>query len=633
MFDSVRNSKLLVRVFLLLITLPFAFWGVESYVRDVGKTDEVATVGKTSISQAEFGQAVRAQQDRMRETLGGDFSPAMLDTPEARQAILDGLVTRRLLALEALDARIGVSDDQLREFIASIPALQVDGQFSQQRYEQLVRGEGLSTEGFEARLRQDLAVQQLAGAVTESGFVGRAAADRWLTVQTEEREVADAVLQPDAFLAQVKITPEQINAFYETNRKQFETPEQVRAEYLVLSQDDLMRQVSVSEEEIKAWYESHADRYRQAEERRASHILFPAAKDAPAAEQQAAKAKAEEVLRQVRQNPDDFSKLAKEHSKDPGSAENGGDLGFFGRGVMVKPFEDAAFSLPEGGISDLVQSDFGFHIIKVTGIKPEKGKALAEVRDEIADELKRQRAAQQFAESAEQFSNLVYEQADSLQPAAEKYKLQIQRSEWLSRTGGATGPLANEKLLTALFSEDAVKHRRNTAAVEVGSNVLVSARVVEHKPAALRPLEEVKREIETRLAAEEAAKLARQEGEAKLARLRKGEAADLAWSAPRKITRGGAPNLPPEAVRSIFQAPADKLPAYVSSPVPGGGYGLYKVTAVNRPAIKEDDPRLRAVRTQLSRLLADEDFNAYVAALRARRGVEVNSAALGAAER
>lgn len=634
MFDAVRNNKRIVQVILVAITLPFAFWGVESYVRNVGGAGDVATVGGAKISQQELAQATREQQERLRGMLGREFNPAMFDSPEARLAILDSLVSQRLMLLQASKAHLMVSDGQLREFIGRIGALQENGQFSMQRYEQALRAQGLSQAGFEAKLRQDLTLQQLVAAVSDTSIVSRGAAERLLAVQLEEREVGEASIRPEQFAAQVNIPSEAVKEFYEKNRKLFETPEQVRAEYLVLSRDVLAEQLPLDETEIRSTYEKNAGRYTQPEERRASHILIQVAKDAPEAEQKAARAKIDSLLQQVKKNPKDFEKLAKEHSQDPGSAAKGGDLGFFGRGAMVKPFEDAVFSLKEGQTSDLVRSDFGYHIIRLIGIRAEKARPYAEARGEIIAELKAQAAAKKYAEAAEAFANTVYEQPDSLKPAAEKFQLPIRQTGLFGKGDRqAAGPLANDKLMAAIFSDDALKNKRNTEAVEVAPNTLVAARVREHKPAELRPLDAVKADIEKRLAAAEAAKLARQEGEAKLALLAKGESAGLNWSAPQTVVRQAMRGLPAEGQKAIFKAPADKLPTYTGVQLPGGAYALYRITKVKPGTTDENDPRAKAQRAQLAQLAGTEDFNAYLAALKERYPVQINRAALEAKER
>lgn len=630
MFDAVRNNKRIVQVFLALITLPFAFWGVDSYIRNAGSSNDVATVGGSKITQQQFQEAWREQQDRLRGMLGANYNPALMETPEARQTVLNNLIDRRVLFLEASKRRLTASDNLLRDVISKIPALQENGQFSLPRYEAALKAQGLTQAGFEAQLRQDLTLQQLVGSVSDTGVVAASTAAALLRIQSEERQVAELRIAPEQFAAQVKPGEAEVKKFYEDNKASFEVPEQVRAEYVQLSLDALLAQITVSAEEVKSWYEGHKERYQQAEERRASHILIANNGDAAKA-----KAKAEAVLKEVQQNPAKFAELAKKESQDPGSAEKGGDLGFFGRGMMVKPFEDTVFSLKEGAMSGLVQSDFGFHIIKLTGIKAAKAKSLDEVKGEIETELKRQAASRKFAEAAETFSNTVYEQSDSLKPVADKFKLAVQQSAWIGKRGGpAAGVLGNDKLLAALFSDDSLKSKRNTEAVEVGPNTLVAARVLEHKPAAFKPFEAVKGQIEEVLKLQQSAALARKSGEEKVAALQKGEEDKLSWAATKTISRIGAKSqMPGPVVQAVFKADTTKLPAYAGVEVPNnGGYALYKVVKVSQPE-SIDPAKSKALQQEYTALTAQEDFGAYLAGLRSRYKVEINAAALEAKER
>ena len=634
MFDTVRNNKRLVQGFLALITLPFAFWGVDSYVRSTGSGNDAASVGDSKISVQEFQQALREQQERLRPALAGRADPSMLDSPELRRSVLEGLVNQRLIGLHASKSQLSISNEQLIQFIAAAPSLQENGKFSPQRYEMLVAAQGMSKEMFEGRVRHDLAMQQAVAAVGDAALPGRTAADLWIGAQLEEREIAEAVLRPDSYIAQVKLAADAVTSYYEANRKQFEMPEQVRVEYLVLSQEKLAAQLAPSDEEIKSYYQSHADRYKAPEERRASHILITAAKDAPAAEDKAAAAKAAEVLAQIRKTPTDFAKLAQQHSQDPGSAAQGGDLGWFGRGMMVPPFEQAVYGLKENEISGIVRSDFGYHIIKLSGIRGERAKPFDEVKGEIAQELKRENAARKYAEMAEGFTNTVYEQADSLKPAAEKYKLTVQTSvDWVVKNGQAVPPFTNAKLMAALFADDAVKNKRNTEAVEVAPNTLVAAHVLEHRAATVRPLESVAGDIEKLLVRQEAAKLAAKDGEEKLAKLAKGEPAELAWATPRVVARAYAPNLAPDAVRAVFKADTARLPSHAGAAVPGG-YALYRITQVKPyAAAGEEPPRAKALRDQYRRTIAEEEFSGWLAVLRQRYPVEINKTVLEAKER
>lgn len=626
MFDHVRNNKKFIQIVLAIIIVPFALFGVDAYLSPSAR-DDVATVGDVGISLGEFQQALREQQDRLRPQLGGNTE--LLESPELRRGVLQELINQRLLMLHAGKSNLAVSDAMLVDFIVSVPALQEDGKFSRERYEALVAAQGMSIDMFEARVRQDMAMQQAMMPVGNAAVGGRLPAERWLAAQLEERTIGEAVLRAEQFVADSKPDAAAIERYYQENRARFEIPEQVRVEYLVLSQKDLLENARVGDAEVEAWYKANEARYKRPEERQASHILIRADKGMPEAEAKAAQEKAESILAQLKAAPGDFAKLAKEHSQDPGSAAKGGDLGFFGRGMMVKPFEDAVFGLKEGELSGVVRSDFGFHIIKLTGVRSEQARPLAAVRDEIVAELKRQAAMKQYAEAAESFANTVYEQPDSLKPAAEKYGLTIRTSEWMARGGQVMPPLGNPKLLQAIFGEDAVKHRRNTEAVDVGGNTLVSARVVEHRPAALEPLEKVSGQIAQLLAREAAVARAAEAGQSRLDALKKGEQTDLGWGAARAVSRLHAPNLSAEAVNAIFSAPVKELPAYVGAKIPGG-YALYRIDKVKAfdPADEQAVARAQALRQNYGEIVAQEELVGWLAALRQRYPVKINAAAL-----
>ncbi len=628
MFDAVRNNKRIVQVFLALITLPFAFFGVDSYMRNAGSGGDVASIGDMKITQQQFQQTLREQQDRLRTQLGDKFDPKMLENPEARKAILDDLINQRLLLVEARKKHMVASNEAIRQAISGIDTFKVDGKFSSERYEAALRAQGMSPAGFEAQLRQDLTLQQLAGAIGQSGLVARTVADRLLALQTEKRDVAEYRLSLDGYLGKVKLADDASKKFYDANAKQFETPEQAKADYVVLSMDAIAAQLAVTDAEIKSWYDGHKDRYVQPEERRASHILIASEKLG----KDKAKTKAEALLAEIRKTPTAFAELAKKNSDDPGSASKGGDLGYFGRGTMVKSFEDAAQSLKEGEISGVVESDFGFHIIKLTGIHAAKEKPLADVRSEIEAELKKSAGSRKFAEAAEAFSNMVYEQSDSLKPVADKFKLTIQHTDWLGRQANpANGTMGNEKILAALFSDEAVKNKRNTEAVEIAPNTLVAARIAEYKPKALQPFDSVKSSIENLLKHKEAQVLASKDGEARLEALKKGDD-KLTWGSAKTVSRMDASQLPPTAAQSVFRMDTGKLPSYTGVELPGTGYALYKLIKVEA-GDKLDDARKLGMLKQLGNMAAQEDIQLYLAALRTRYKVEVNQAALDATEK
>ena len=625
MFEFIRTHRRLMQFLLLLIIVPsFAFVGLESYIRMSDREPAVAKVDGQDISQREWDAAQARQLERFRQMFGEQFNPSMFDTPEARQGTLEGLLAQKALSSHVTKNHLTVSDDQLRGTILEIQGLtNPDGSFNKQRYQAMLGAQGLTPDRFEANLRHELAMQQVNLSIQNSAFASKTVAARITSLNQQVREVQELSVGWQDFKGQVKPTDAMVNEFYNKNSAQFEVPETVKIEYLVLSPDVVASRIEVSDTDIKTFYDQNIARYKTSEQRRASHILINASKDASAADKASAKTKAEKILEQVRKNPADFAKLAKENSQDTVSAERGGDLNFFGKGDMVKPFEDSAFGLKEGEISGLVQSDFGFHIIRVTGIKAPATRELAEVKASIATEIKRQQAGKKYSEMAEIFSDMVYEQSDSLKPVADKLGLKIESAQNLTRKTNPSLPKIaaynQPKFLTAIFSDDAIRGKRNTEAIEVGTSVLIAGRVVEHKPVAKIPVSEVRPVIEERLIGVESEKLAVKAGEARLADLRGGSSAD--FGAAKSVSRNNTVGLSPAAVTAIMKADPRKLPAYVGVPIDGRGYAIYRVNKINDDVI--DEEARKAEQQQVDEFLAAQEMAAYLDIIKKRAKAEI----------
>lgn len=634
MLEAIRERAqgLIVKIILALIAIPFALWGVDSYIRHSDKADIVAEVDGQKISRQEFDQTLKEQVEQMRGVMGAKFDPAVLDRPEVRQSILEGLVQQRLLALEASRAGFNMPDSLLAAIISDIPEFQQDGKFSQSRYEAMVRDQNMTPTVFEARLRQNLVVQQLREGLFHGVAMPHTAEDAVIRLAEQQREISQAMLTPEQFMIQMKVNPSDVQAYYDKHKEEFLIPEQVRLDYVVLSADELSEQMTVGDDEVKKYYEEHSAQYQEQEQRKASHILIGAGAGASPAEKAAARAKAEQILKEIRQNPTKFEDLAKQNSQDPGSAAKGGDLGFFPRGVMVKPFEDAVFGMKGGEISGLVQSDFGFHIIKLTAIRHGGTRSFDEVKAEIAQELKKQKAAKKFVELAETFSNTVYEQPDSLKPVADALKLKIQVSPWIGKKGTDLAQLNNPKLLQAAFSEDVLKLKRNTEAIEVAPNTLVAARVAEYKPASYKPFEDLSTELAKRMLREQANAAAAKQGREALAELQKGgTVADLKWGAPIMISRETASSMGREALNQIFRADASKLPAYAGVESPKGGYILIRINKVIE-AGAIDPAKKKSYAGQLRQALAQEYSAAYLSGLKQKADISIKKEKLEKAE-
>lgn len=626
MFDSIRKHQRLLQFLLLLLIFPaFAFFGVSGYQKFLGDEDSVASVSGSRIDRQEFDQARRRQLDQLRQVLGPQADAKLLDTPEMTNEILDSLISRRALLLEAERQRITVTDERLRDAIGAISGLRrPDGGFDMERYRALLSAQGLSEQMFEAQTRFDLALQALPDALASSSIVPRTVLERLVALQEQVRETRELLFKPADFASRANPTDEQLRKHYEANLSAFETPESAKVEYLVLAADALESQVTLGEDDLRTYYEQNRSRYAAPDERRASHLLVKLDPGAGEEARKAARARADALLAQARAGGD-FAALAKANSQDPGSAANGGDLGWFSRETMVKPFADAAFALKEGELSGVVESEFGFHVIKLTGVKAGSQRPFEQVRPELEAELRKQQAGKRFAEAADTFSNMVYEQADSLQPAAERFKLKIQTAADVTRSGVGeskpASPLSNPKLLAALFSADSVKTKRNTEAIDLGGNTLVSARIVEHRPAQRKPYEQVRDEVRARVVDELARKLAREAGESRLKGLRGGEGAD-GFSEPRRLSRTAQPAIAAAAMEAVFRAPVDKLPAYVGVDLGAQGYGVYQVVSISQPAEAEVAKRLPQYAQQLAQVEGQQAVTDFIESVKARSKVQ-----------
>ncbi len=593
MFDFVRkHTKVLMFVMFLLIIPSFVLFGVEGYNRSNDQGAVVARVAGADITQSEWDAVHKSEVDRVRANMPS-LDPKLLDSPEAKYATLERLVRERVLAEAVTKQNLNTSDGRLarelqqNEVIASLR--RPDGTIDMDRYRQLAGSQGLTPEGFEARVRRDLSASQVQASIASSGFSSPKQAAVSLGAYFERREIQFARFSPADFAAKVTPTDAELDAFYKENSALFKAPESASVEYVTLDLNAIQKTITLNESDLKTYYEQNQARLSGAQERRASHILINAGKDASSADREKAKARATELLATVRAAPDSFAEVAKKNSQDTGSAVVGGDLDFFGRGAMVKPFEDAAFAMKKGEISDVVESDFGYHIIKLTDVKEPKQKSFEELRAGMEADLKAQQAKAKYAELAEAFTNGVYEQSDSLKPVAEKLKLEIKTATNLARQSppGATGVLTNPKLLAAIFSTDSVEKKRNTEAVETAPNQMTAARITQYVAARTLPFAEVSAVVKDKVIAQRATELAKKEGTDKLAAW-KANPASATLAPATTVSRDQQQNLPPQLLEAALKADTSTLPAWSGVDLGSQGYAVLKVTAVvARPAPAE----------------------------------------------
>jgi peptidyl-prolyl cis-trans isomerase D len=623
MLETIRahSQGWLAKLILTLITVPFALFGIDAYLKNAGNSAAVAKVDSSTISVQEYRGAMQTLRDRLQKEGSKDL--AALDSPEVRQSVLDRLIANRLLAAEVTDRRFKISNEQLTQFITNLPEFQQGGKFSQEVYDKLLSQNQMTPSQFENKMRADLLIEQVRDGVPGLAFASQAVEDGTLKVEHQQREVTVAEIKSADFVSQVKVDPTEVQAYYDKHKDKFKVPEQVKLEFVMLSANTLIPQMQVTEEESKKFYEENASKFQGDEQRRASHILIGfGANPTPAAKVEAKK-KAEQVLAEVKKNPANFAELAKKYSQDPGSGEKGGDLGLFARGAMVKPFEDAAFSMKVGDLSGLVESQFGYHIIKLTEIAG-KGQGYDALKPQIRAELMYQKALAKFSEEAENFSSTVYEQSTSLQPAANAFHVPVQKTEWLSYSDGAKY-FKSDKLMTLVFTDEVLKDKRNTEAVEVSNNTLVAARVVDHKPSAPRSFDEVKAGIEDLLKLEKATKMAIEKGTTSLASLKAGkEAPGLDWIPSVTVDRKNAQGLTDLTMSNVFKVDTTKLPAYLGVADSKKGYLLIKVTGVQNKLTDDEEAKKTAL-ASLRTALAAEYGAAYLGTLKADKKIYVNS--------
>lgn len=631
MFDFIRNHKRLMLILLALLIVPgLGLVGVQGFRGFFDNGANVAEVSGSKITRQEYDALLKEQLERMREMFGGAVDTAAVDTPVLRQILLDSLIQQRILADEAKRQRLSASDEAVRQTILEIPALgalrKADGSIDTEKYHELLAKQGMTPEQFDARVRRGLALAQIGDSIEASALAPKNLVAQLAQLSMQQREVRELAFHPLDYSAEVKLTDEQLKQYYDAHQQEFETPETATISYAVLSAEILAASIAPSADELKKAYQDNLAAYQTAQQVRASHILIATPKeDAKAGSK--AKAKAEALLAQLRKQPAQFAEIARKESQDPGSAARGGDLGYFSAGMMVKPFEEAAFKLKLNEISGLVQSDFGYHIIKVTEIKPAQTRPLSEVKEGLLSDLKKQQAAQRFATAADQFSNLVYEQTNSLAPAAEKFNLVLQTATVARQAmpaPAAVPALAHPQFLAAVFDAETLKGKHNTAAIDVGDNTLIAAHVTAHKPASVLPFEAVKQGVRQKVTLLQAAELARKAGEEKLAHLQQSKSVE-GFSPAIQLSRAGAQGVTPAAVSAIFKADAQQLPQYVSAMLEGGVYAIYRVEALSAPPAIEPQ-RLTALQEQLAQLTGQLELNAYLASLRARSKVKIYEA-------
>jgi len=585
MFDFIRNHKKIMQILLIILIFPsFVLFGIDGYKRFQNHGDVVATVNGIEITKDEWEQSQKKEVSRMRSSMP-NFDAAVFDTPAMKYGFLERMVQTRVLESSAKKLNLQVSDQRVAQAISGIEGLaginKSDGSLDIEKYKQLLASQGMTPEIFEGRMRGEVAMRQVVNGVIQSGLTFPAQIDIALNSFYQQREIQVAIFSSSDYLAQAKPVDEDVLKFFASHKDEYQSAETVDIEYVVLNLESIEKNITINEAELKAYFEQYRTNLTEKEERRASHILISAPSSMNDSEMENAKFKAQKILESLKKTPSIFAELAKKNSQDPGSAVKGGDLGFFARGAMVKPFEEVAYSLKKGEISGLVKTDFGFHIIQLTDIKSSSNPDFTQVRPLLEKEFKNQQARKKFAEIAEQFSNLVYEQSDSFKPVVDKLKLDIQHIKGITKDAKTESklPWTNPNLLKSIFSTESVKNLRNSEAIEIGPNQLIAARVTKYHPAMQIPLEEIRPILVQAVLVQKSIELAKQNGKSKLESWKKSPESAVLQS-PVLISREQTMNLPGNVIDEAMRANVANLPSLVGVDLGSRGYGIIKINKI-----------------------------------------------------
>ncbi len=616
MLQAFRTHKRWMMFIAMIFIIPsFVVTGIYSYNRMSDSENDLATVGDTSITMMDFDNVKRQYLDNFRRQMGQSFKPNMLDTAEARASILAALISDRAISLEIASEYMNVGEADAINLVKQAPAFQRDGKFSTEAYQQFLNSVGKSDEQFVLELRRDLTRQMLLSAVSQTTQASNTVAQRIHDLLTEERTIRTFEIKPTAFLKSVSVTDAEAQSYYDQNKSLFAVPESVDIEYVVLSPESY-KNIKASEDDIKTFYEQNLQRFSTPEERRASHILIAVNNEKTDAD---AKKEADEIYKQLQADPSKFAQLAKSKSADPGSARQGGDLGFFQKGMMVPEFDNAVFSGKKGDLIAPVKTQFGYHIIKIVDVKPAQAKPLKEVRAEIEALYQQQAAIRAFAEDAENFSNMVYEQSESLQPVAERFGLKIQTVKNVTRD--FEDQLINPNVIEALYGFDVLEDKRNSNAIEVASNTLLSARVTAHHKQTVKTFDEVKGDIVATLKNQKATEAARSQGSADIAKLLDKKSASGKFGDKTVISRERPGAYAYEVVTAALRPDANKLPTYTGVQTQDGSYFVIEVQSSKK--IEASPEQLAMRKAELAQLYSNPEQAAFISGLETKFGTQI----------
>ena len=616
-------------VIVALISVPFALWGIQEYL-GVGAQPVIASINGQDIKEREFESTYHRFRANLREQLGDAYRADLFDEARLREDVLQSMVRDRLISQAADRMGLRISDSQVRGAIAGIPVFQTNGQFDPAAYQRVLRQLGYSEQEFQEQIRQSLLIEQVTSAVTNSELITQHELNELKRLRDQRREISYLLFPAADFITSDAASEDEIKAYYAANQNRFMLPERVQVGYLELKMSQLSESVTPDEEELRQFYEDRQEEYITPEQRRASHILITVDGEGEAAEN-AARNRALEARKRI-QDGEAFAAVAKELSQDPGSAEQGGDLGFVEPGMMDLSFDKALFALAEGEVSEPVRTDFGFHLIKVTEVRKGSKESFEAVKDALQAAYSSSEAERQFFRYSERLVDLAFEHPDSLEPAAESLGLEIITSGWLSRADANKIPGGNRAISSA-FSDDVLVEGNNSELIEITPDHAMVLRVYAHEEAAARPLDQVRDEIASILAQQQAAQLAEEKAQSLLPRLRQGESLEqLAKEDSLKIEKAGMvargdSRLSPTIAQHLFSMPRPEGDATVFDGValPNGDFALIALHRVEDGSLDGmDEQALQSLRASEARAKGRDTFEFFVQHLKDTSEVVIN---------
>lgn len=621
MLERIRegSSGITAKVILGLVIATFVFAGVGSYNNSVDTS--VAIVNGDKISQQKFDNAYQNQRNRMQQQYGEMFEQLAsndLYMQNLRTNVLEQQINELLLDQHAAKLNIRVSDEQIKQAILTTPEFQIDGKFDNNRYLMVINQAGFyQATAFRDYLRVDMTRRQLINSIMASEFSLPYQQDLAVKLNNQTRDINYATISAEQFKATTQVSDEEVNEYYQANLARFATPEQIKVEYVYLDINAIKADVMLADNAVADYYQDNLDSYSTTERRRASHILIEFADDEAAAKQ-----KAQDLLAQV-QAGEDFAELAKQHSADTFSGENGGDLDWFEKGSMDPSFDDAVFALSlESNLSSVVRTDFGFHIIKLTDLEAVTTQAFTEVEAEISELLKQEQALETFYALQGELAEVAFESPDSLDESASVVNVEIKQSPWLTR-GAAMAPF-NAEVVAAAFSDDVLLDNLNSEVIEVATDESAMViRVLEHKPSATKPLTDVAAIINSQLINTKAAAQAKDAAESLLAKVVAGDDVSATeFVAVADVPRVGGTvdgNISKQAF--LLAHPSQNSVSAAVVALNNGDYSVVQVTKVTSGAATETDANLGEQQVMSA---SQATFEGYIEDLKAQAEITRN---------